>query len=321
MAISSNVKDQAFSRLSNPVSVYQPIAATDFGDLAPGAVGTAFSAGANLTASASGGSLATSTGAFKITWVDAQGESSPSVEATVAVTGATGSVTVALASIGGLNVSSQAGSQPILGWNIYSGNGSTNELKNTGTNSDLSVAVLSSITLADGTALTYIPIATTSVVVKVYGNGAAPSLSDRSGIQRALPLVAASSSADYYIFVRSEFSVSRRVLYVRPNEVIDPTGISIIDATCIAPLWAASNAYNVGDLIVVAGAVFEATVAGTSAALAAVPNFAGSVKNGLVVDNGATWKNRGRGKLVRLRFLNSSATAAQPVAQGINLYQ
>jgi hypothetical protein len=86
-------------RTASPSSGGFLVRSTDFGVLPPGTTGTAFSAGANLAASASGGSLATTTGAFKITFVTANGETNASVEATVAVTGATGSVTVSLASL------------------------------------------------------------------------------------------------------------------------------------------------------------------------------------------------------------------------------
>jgi hypothetical protein len=68
LAISLSVKDHAQSRSANPVSAYYPVARQDWGVLAPGTTGTAFSAGANLTNVGSGGSLATSTGAFKITF-------------------------------------------------------------------------------------------------------------------------------------------------------------------------------------------------------------------------------------------------------------
>lgn len=319
MAISTAVKNNAQSR-GAIVQAYYPIAASDWGVGAPGSIGTAFSAGANLSASASGGSLATSTGAFKITWVTANGESLPSVEATVSVTGATGSVTVSLASVGSTNTGAQALAAPIIGWNIYSGNGSGNEAKNTGTNSDLSVT-LSSVTLASGAVLTYIPIATTSAVVKVYGNGAIPPVIDNSGINATFPAIATNVGADVFAIVPFSFSPFRPVLWDRPNAIADASGIVVDVMDCVAPLWPASTSVTAGQYIVVANKLFICSVAGTTSAAASVPNFAGVAKFGSIVDNGATWINKGNFKLVRLRITNSSASTAQATAQEYDLRQ
>jgi hypothetical protein len=319
LAISLSVKDHAQSRSANTVSAYYPVARQDWGVLAPGTTGTAFSAGANLSASASGGSLATTTGAFKITWVTAIGESLPSVEATVSVTGATGSVTVSLASVGSTNAGAQLNAQPIIGWKIYSGSGSGNELANEAAAS-LSVA-LSTLTTQRGATLTYIPIATTSAVVKVYGAGAAPPVVNTSGIQFALPAITTNVTSDLFIKVPVPFNVARSVLFDRPNATADAAGISLQAVDCVAPLWAASTAFNAGDFIVVGNILFQCTVAGTTAAANAVPNFAGSAQYGTVTDNTATWTNLGRWHLLRLRFANLSGSTAQPTANEFNFSQ
>jgi hypothetical protein len=319
LAISLSVKDHAQSRSANPVSAYYPVARQDWGVLAPGTTGTAFSAGANLTASASGGSLATTTGAFKITWITAIGESLPSVEATVSVTGATGSVTVSLASVGSTNTGAQLNAQPIIGWKIYSGSGSGNELANEAAAS-LSVA-LSTLTTQRGATLTYIPIATTSAVVKVYGAGAAPPVVNTSGIQFALPAITTNVTSDLFIKVPVPFNVARSVLFDRPNATADAAGISLQAVDCVASLWAASTAFNAGDFIVVGNILFQCTTAGTTGALAAVPNFAGSAQYATITDNTATWTNLGRWHLLRLRFANLSGSTAQPTANEFNFSQ
>jgi hypothetical protein len=320
LAISLSVKDHAQSRSANPVSAYYPVARQDWGVLAPGTTGTAFSAGANLTNIGSGGSLATSTGAFKITWVTAIGESLPSVEATVSVTGGpSGSVTVALASVGSTNAGAQLNAQPIIGWNIYSGNGAGNELLNSAAAS-LSVA-LSTLTTQRGATLTYIPIATTSATVKVYGAGAAPPVVNTSGIQFALPAITTNVTSDLFIKVPVPFNVARPVLFDRPNATADASGISLQAVDCVAPLWAASTAFSAGDFIVVGNILFQCTVAGTTGALAAVPNFAGSAQYATITDNTATWTNLGRWHLLRLRFANLSGSTAQPTANEFNFSQ
>jgi len=317
MAIGTNVKTNAQSRAANTPSAYYPIAASDWGLGGPGTTGTAFSAGANLSASASGGSLATTTGAFKITWVTAIGESLPSAEATVAVTGATGSVTVSLASIGSQNTGAQLLAQPIIGWKIYSGSGSGNEAANEAAAS-LSVT-LSTLTTQRGATLTYIPIATTSAVVKVYGAGAAVPTVNTSGIQYALPAITTNTTSDVQVKVPASFYVNKQVQWKIPNEVSSASGTALVQADCVAPLWPQSASANAGDFIVINGFLFQCTTAGTTGS--SVPNFAASTQYGTVTDNTATWTNLGRWRVVRLRFMNLSGSTAQPTAQEYDLFQ
>lgn len=319
MSISLSVKSNAQSKQASPGCAYYPVARQDWGVLAPGATGTAFSAGANLAASASGGSLATTTGAFKITWITVIGESLPSVEATVSVTGTTGSVTVSLASIGSLNTGAQLNAQPIVGWKIYSGSGAGNELANEAA-AGLSVA-LSSLVTQRGATVTYIPIATTSAVVKVYGAGVAPPVVNMSGIQYALPAIATNATSDLFVKVPVPFNVSRITNYDRPNAIADGSGISLQAVDCLAPLWAASTAFNAGDFIVVGNILFQCTIAGTTSSAANVPNFVGSAQYGTVTDNGATWTNLGRWHLLRLRFANLSGGTVQPTANEYDFLQ
>jgi hypothetical protein len=90
---------------------------------------------------------------------------------------------------------------------------------------------------------------------------------------------------------------------------------------CVASLWAASTAFNAGDFIVVGNILFQCTTAGTTGALAAVPNFAGSAQYATITDNTATWTNLGRWHLLRLRFANLSGSTAQPTANEFNFSQ
>lgn len=316
MSIPLSVKSNAQSKMSQPLSAYYPVARSDWGVLAPGSTGTAFSSGANLAASASGGSLATTTGAFKITFITAIGESLPSVEATVSVTGATGSVTVSLASLT-LNTGAQLTAQTIIGWKIYSGSGSGNELANEAA-AGLSVT-LSTLITKRGATLTYIPIATTSAVVKVYGAGAAPPVVNTSGIQFALPLISSNATSDLQVVVPIPFNVSKTTGYDRPNAVADASGVSLQQVDCVAPLWPASTSVSAGAFIVINNVLFQCTVGGTTGS--SVPNFSTTAQYGTIVDSGATWTNLGRFHVLTLRFANLSGSAAQPTANEYDFWQ
>lgn len=314
MTIPSNI------RTASPNSGGYVISSTDFGVLPPGATGTAFSAGANLTASASGGTLPTSTAAFKLTWVTANGESNGSVEATVAVTGATGSVTVALASVGSRNTGTQANAAPILGWNIYSGNGAGNELLNSAAAS-LSVA-LSTLTLPNGTQLTYIPIATTSAIVKLYGTGQAPPVHNSTGIQSPLPNITANNSTDQFLVVARNFRPDRMVAWTRPRSSADAGGLLVSLMDCVVPTWA-SGATMTADAsyIIVNSTAFVCIVTGTSAGSIPTGLTTRPAKGTTVVDNAATWLCLGEAALVRLRWSNTTGSAGQPIAQEYDLVQ
>jgi hypothetical protein len=319
LAISLSVKDHAQSRSANPVSAYYPVARQDWGVLAPGTTGTAFGNG-NLTNVGSGGSLANGSFFAKITWVTAIGESLPSAEGTVTVTGGpSGSVTIALGATGSLNTGAQLNAQPIIGWRIYTSATTGTEIANEAAAS-LSVAMLQTTTQR-GATLNYIPIATTSVTVKVLGAGAAPPVVNTSGIQFALPAITTNVTSDLFIKVPVPFNIARPVLFDRPNATADAAGISLQAVDCVAPLWAASTAFNAGDFIVVGNILFQCTVAGTTAAANAVPNFVGSAQYGTVTDNTATWTNLGRWHLLRLRFANLSGSTAQPTANEFNFSQ
>jgi hypothetical protein len=316
------VKSNPFSRAAQPGSAYYPVARQDWGVLAPGATGTAFSAGANLTNVGSGGSLATSTAAVKLTWVTALGESLPSVEATISVTGGpSGSVTVALASIGSQNTGAQLNAQPIIGWNIYSGNGAGNELLNAAA-AGLSVA-LSTLTTKRGATLTYIPIATTSATVKVYGAGAAPPVVDTSGVQVALPAIATNVTADVNVRVPVPFNPNKITLYERPNATADASGISVDAVDCVAPPWPQSTAVTQNtSYIVINNVLWQCIVSGTTGS--SVPNFAAlsNTQYATITDNGATWQNLGRFHLLTLRFANLSASSnVQPTANEYDFWQ
>src|SRR5262249_6921517 len=146
--------------------------------------------------------------------------------------GPSGSVTVSISTLTA-NTGTQALAAPIIGWMIYSGSGSGNELRN---NAGLNVT-LSTIQLPNGQTISYIPIATTSATVQVYGAGAAPPTVNLSGVQQPLPQIAANSSADVFIFVRRTFQVQKEVNWMRPASSADAAGLAPALMDCVGPLW------------------------------------------------------------------------------------
>lgn len=319
-------KNNAHSNRPTPIGAYYPVAATDWGVLPPGSTGTALSAGANLTDVGSGGSLAAVTTYFKLTWVTALGESTPSAEISVSVTGGgSGSVTVALASAGSGNVTTQLGAQPIIGWNIYSGTTTGTEKLNAA-QSGLGGATLASQTVTNfgvTSTITYIPIATTSATVKVVGAGANQPVINTSGLNAlVLPAIATATTANVDMWVPQAFIPQRTTFVTRPGSTAETSGIAFATSNCIAPLWAASTAFNAGDYITLNGWVFQCTTAGTTAAANAFPAaFATSVRGGTVTDNTATWTNRGKGSIVRVRYSNPTSGTLQPTAMEYDLSQ
>ncbi len=320
MAISLSVKDHAQSRQANAGAAYYPVARQDWGVLAPGATGTAFANG-NLTNVGSGGSLANGSFFAKITWVTALGETIPSAEGTVTVTGGpSGSVTIALGATGSLNTGAQLNAQPIIGWRIYSGSTTNTELANEAANS-LSVT-LSTLVTKRGTTLKYIPIATTSATVLILGAAQALPVVNTSGVQDPLPAITTNVTADLNVRVPVPFNIGRPTLYARPNPTADASGISIEGVDCVAPLWPQSTSVTQGtSYIVVGNVLWQCTVSGTTGST--IPNFAGSANSqyATLTDNTATWQNLGRFHLLTLRFANLSGSTAQPTANEYDFWQ
>jgi hypothetical protein len=306
---------------ASPVSGGHLVRSTDWGVLPPGATGTAFSAGANLTNVGSGGSLANGNTFFKITWVTANGESLPSVEASVTVTGGpSGSVTVALASVGSTNAGAQALAAPIIGWNIYSSTTTGTELLNKDANS-LSVT-LSSQVLPNGTVMTFIPIATTSAAVKIVGNGAAPPTHNSTGVQLPLPNIGANNSSDLFLVVGRHFRPQKEVNWIRPSSSADAGGLLVSLMDCVAPLWASGTSMTADtSYIIVNSTVFVCVVSGTSAGSIPAGLTTRPAKGSTVVDNAATWLSLGEAALVRIRFSNTTGSAGQPIAQEYDVFQ
>lgn len=298
------------ARVSNAVGAYLEVLQADFGVLGGAAPA--------LTPSASGGSLATSTARIAITWITAQGESFPSIEATTAVTGPTGSVSIAQPT-----PPSVVNGNTVIGWRVYSSSGGAGSalLNTTGT-----VQTQVPFTTTEGVLYGF-PIATTTVVLQLYGTGAAEPAVDLSGAQPALPLIPANSTIDFNFRAAnsgSQWKVQKSVHYMRPEGIADPAGITVGPMDCISPVYPGTSATVVAgqtSYFVMNSTLFIATVSGTTAA-----TFIGGAafrvpKYSTVVDGSVTWLSLGKAALVRARFSNVSATAAAPSSQEYDIWE
>jgi len=146
-----------------------------------------------------------------------------------------------------------------------------------------------------------------------------------NGAQDTLPLIAASSTVDYFVRVAnsgSQWKVQKTVHYMRSDSLADPTGIVVGGADCIQPPYpgtatvVATSAY-----MELNGYLFQATTGGTTAVkFIGFANF-NTVKGAVTTDGSVVWTSRGKAALVRLRFANVSLAAATPTAQAYEFFQ
>lgn len=295
------------SRTANAPSAYFEVLQSDFGQVGGAAPALAYNAGA--------GSLAMSTGRVAITWITAQGESLVSTEATVAVSAATGAITVTLPTV-------PTNGSTVLGWRVYSSSGGAGTpLLNVAANS--TTQVQQNFVTTQGT-LAGFPVATTAVQVLIYGAGQAEPGTDLSGIQTALPSIAANTAVDYYFRVPNTGSLWRTQKdpqYMRPQGIADPSGISAGNVDVVSPLYpGTSQSVALGAYMTIGGYLYLATAAGTTAATFIGGAAFNQTKGVTTTDGTVTWTSYGKAMLIRLRFANASGSAAVPVAQEYDFF-
>jgi hypothetical protein len=306
--------NSSFRGALNPKAFYE-VFGTDFGATAPAAPSLAYNAGA--------GSLAESTAAVKITWITKNGESLPSAEATASIAAATGAVTVTQPTV-------PTNGATVIGWRVYSGNGSGSEALNAASNS--TTQAQSSFTVSNGsggtTTITGFPIATTAVQVLIYGAGAAVPVVDRSGIQNALPSVSANDSFDYVLVVGNQGSLWRQqsaVDYIRPDGTSETVGVSIGGVDVINPLYpGTSTDVNAGvtpaSYCVLNGYLYQCTTSGETAATFIGAGAFNQSRGATTTDGSVVWTSLGKASIIRIRFLNSTGSAAVPAAQEYDFF-
>lgn len=302
--------------ISPAPGAFAVIGSTDFGASAPATPSLAYNAGA--------GSLAMSTANVKLTWITAEGESLPSGNATVAVSAATGAVTVTIPAV-------PTTGAKVLGFRVYSASTAATLLNV----SALSTTQVQQNFVTNQGVLSGFPIADATVQILIYGAGAAVPTVDNSGIQPALPLVGASgsgtASVDYFAVVPntgSQWKTQKSVEYMRSDGVADPEGIILQKIDCIAPTYAQLGGTNgqgatvaLGAVMVINGYAFVATVGGTTAATFIGFSKFNLTKGATTTDNSVTWTSQGKAAFLRFRFANVSGTAATPVAQAYEIFQ
>jgi hypothetical protein len=279
----------------------------DFGELPPAAPVLAYNAGA--------GSLAAGNAFIKITWITTEGESNASAEATVAVGGSSGAVTITQPTV-------PTNGATVIGWRVYSSGTTGTEKLNTAANSTTQAQV--PLATEEGVLVGF-PIATTAVQVLIYGTGAVVPTFDESGIQAPMPLIAANSTAVYDFRVPnsgSQWKVQKTVDYMRPDGTQETAGIVIAKMDCIQPLYPGLSAVvAVGTYFVMNGYLWKATVSGTTAATFIGFSAFNKIYGTNTIDGGVTWTSFAKACLVRVVFGNVSVTAATPVAQSYELFE
>lgn len=314
-----------YTRTASPVSAGHLIKASDWAVLQPGGNGTVTDGGwstSNLAYNAAGGSLGSGTAHCKITYVTAQGETTPSSDVTVSISSGSGAFTITFPVLpSATSGSPEINAAPILGWRVYSASSTTTLLNATTDFDSTTQGILKTIVTTQGSIANVIPITATTAQVQVYGTGAGVPVVNRSGIQQPLPSITANSSTDVFLVVNRQFKTQKEVNWIRPNSSADAAGVAPALMDCVAPLWAASTAYSAGSFITVGQIVFWATTGGTSAS--SIPAGLGTTrtKGSTVTDNTVTWTCLGEGSLVRSRFVNMTGSAAQPIAQEYDLFQ
>jgi hypothetical protein len=298
------------ARVSNAPGAYIEILQADFGVLG--------GAAPVLTPSALGGSLATSTARVAVTWITAQGESKASAEATTSVTGPTGSVSIAQPT-----VPTTVNGNVVLGWRVYSSSGGAGSaLLNTAGTVQTQVPFVTSEGVLYG-----FPIATTTVVLQVYGTGQAEPAVDFSGAQPAMPSVPANSTVDYFFRVPntgSQWKVFKSVHFMRPEGIADPAGLTFGPLDCTSPEYPGTSAtVTAGETsyFVMNNTLFIAIVSGTTAATF-IGGAAFRVPNGATVTDGSvTWLSLGKRALVRARWSNVTTGALTPASQEVDIFE
>jgi len=305
-------------RGSNEPGAFYAVFTGDFGEPIPGAATLAYETGT--------GSLATGTAFIQIAWITAEGVSSPSVEQAVAIGASTGGVLITIPTVPALG-------SPVIGWQLFSAGTTASEGQNRLT-TDTAQASVVSIPTNEGPQLGF-PIATTHVVLKNYGGGAAPAASDNSGIQEPLPSISAVQSKDYLFVVPNsagQWKTGKPVVCYRPDGTSETEGITLSSQLdCIAPLYPGATpgastytqaSVTLGTYFVMNGNLFVSTSGTNNTATTFIGGAAFNVAKGVVVTDGSvTWLCLGKAVLVRAHFANVTAGALSPVAQEYDLAQ
>lgn len=310
--------------VSNAPGAYYNIAASDFGAPVPAAPSVTYHAGS--------GSLATSTAHVEVTWITANGVSLPSPATLTSIPAATGGATV-------LEPTVPTTGAKVIGWQIYS-NSTAGVLLNSASTSTSPAPV--AIATTEGVEIGFL-VGTTSVLLEVYGAGAAPASTDFSGIQPELPLITAQTSVDYYAIVPntgSQWKQQKSVDFMNSDGIPETLGIVLNHLDFIQPVYpGAANepqgganppsatytqaSVAPGTWMVMNGYLYEAVQA--ASASTATTFIGGSAfntsKGSTTTDGSVTWLAYGKAGLIRFDFSNVTSGSLTPAARSYDLFQ
>ena len=312
--------------VANAPSAFYIIAASDFGATIPVLVTL-------VSGTTTAASLSTTGDVFvETTWITANGEgvASNEVSITINTTTTTHYITVQQPIV-------PTNGQTVLGWRIYTAYATGAEKLNTApdtTNFSTTQGVIAGIALSSNTSAT--------VQILAIGAGAVPSLFDQSGIQTALPSVAANTTVEYYAVVPnsgSQWKQYKSVDYMLSDGIAQSAHIVLNHLDFIQPVYPGaanepqgganppSSTYTQatvasGTYMVMNGNLFVSTSASNSTATTFIGAAAFAVAKGTTVTDGSvTWLCLGKAGLVRFQYGNVSATPTVPVAQTWELFQ
>ena len=311
--------------VSNAPGAFYQILQSDFGQPAPGV---------SALASQATGSIQTTTADLfvKTTFITAEGETTASAEATIALSSATAyGVKVTQPTV-------PTNGQTIIGWRIYSAYATNTELLNTAVDTTNFTTTRGTIA---GIAISSNSSAQTTILV--VGSGASAPVYNLSGLQQPLPAIAANTGVDYYAIVPnsgSQWKQQKSVDWMNPDGILETLGIVLNHLNFVQPVYPGaanppqgganppSSTYTQvsvgnGAYMVMNGNLFVAVQA-TSASTATtfVGGAAFNVSRGTTVTDGSvSWLALGKAGLLRFDFDNVTSGTLTPAAREYDVFQ
>lgn len=312
--LSSRGYDSSYRGSNTPGAFYQ-ILTSDFGEPIPGAP--------TLTVRTASGTITSTTANIQLTWITAEGVSLPSTSTGILVNSADGGVSIVEPTV-------PTTGSPVIGYQVYSQGSTGAPLLNTAG----IVPAPQTFVTTQGSVVGF-PVTSSTLFLNSFGTGAVVPAIDRSGIQPAIPSIAAGTTQDYDFVVPnsgSQWKTYKSVGYVKPSGVAETANISMVpNLDCLAPLYPGatpgSSAYTQvavtpGTYMTMNGNLFISTLATNSTAATFVGGAAFNVAKGTTVTDGSvTWLCLGKAVIVRAHYINNSSTAAVPVQQETDIFE
>lgn len=321
MAVNTSRGYASSARASTHPGAYSEILSTEFG-----VSGASVLTAPTLAASATAGSLGSTTARSCITWITAVGESAPTAEGTQAVT----------QSLQVTRPATPATGATVIGWAVYTSSGAAASALRNIVSGAFSVGTMQTFQTTAGPVQGF-PIATTTVTLGNYGTGTAEPQIDLSGTQAAMPSIPANATVDYFFRIPNagnRWRVQKSVEWMRPAGLAEPGGIVIGPADVVAPVYpgtsfsgaaAAATSATLGPVastyMVLNGILFGVLYGGTTAAtFIGSASFQNIARYKTVTDGTVTWISFGQANVIRFHFGNTTAAIITPAVQEWDLF-